>query len=66
MEDPNCEMWRETQICFSNLRLNMGRGGECGNRSSREAEDNIDVSLLYPEERNHMDDMDKPQAFSGC
>lgn len=40
--------------------------GECGNRSSREAEDNIDVSLLYPEERNHMDDLDKPQAFSGC
>lgn len=39
--------------------------GECGNRSSREAEDNIDVSLLYPEERNHMDDLDKPQAFSG-
>ena len=39
--------------------------GECGNRSSREAEDNIDVSLLYPEERNDMDDLDKPQAFAG-
>ena len=42
-----------------------GVGVGCGNRSSREAEDNIDVSLLYPEERNHMDDLDKPQAFSG-
>lgn len=35
-------------------RLNMG-GGNVENRSSREAEDNIDVSLLYPEERNDMD-----------
>ena len=53
-----------TDLFLKSQRLKLGGGG-CGNRSSREAGDNIDVSLLHPKERNHMDDLDKPQAFSG-
>lgn len=53
-----------TDLFLKSQRLKLDEGG-CGNRSSRETGDNIDVSLLHPKERNHMDDLDKPQAFSG-
>lgn len=58
-------MEENTDLFLKYQRLKLEGWGECGNGRSREAEDNTDVSLFDPEQRNHMDDLDKPQAVSG-